>query len=57
MFFDRVSKYARIINVENVGIKPAPERRDSSYKATIGASFTAKTFIYREDAAMPGGGA
>ena len=57
MFFDRVSKYARIINVENVGIKPAPDRRDSSYKATIGASFTSKTFIYREDAEMPGGGA
>ena len=37
--------------------KPAPDRRESSYKATIGASFTAKTFIYREDAAMPGGGA
>ena len=57
MFFDRVSKYARIINVENVGIKPAPDRRDTSIKATIGASFTAKTFIYREDTEQPGGGA
>jgi len=46
LFYDRVSKHARIINVENVRIKPT---NDNSVRgATISASFTAKTFIYRE---------
>jgi type IV pilus assembly protein PilO len=53
MFFDRISKYARIINVENVNVSPAGR---GTARATIGATFTAKTFIYREQAAASGGG-
>jgi len=55
MFFDRVSKHARIINVENVRITPNTNR--SVRGATIAASFVAKTFIFREDAAAAEGGA
>ncbi|MDQ7008141.1 MAG: type 4a pilus biogenesis protein PilO [Acidobacteriota bacterium] len=55
MFFDRVSKHARIINVENVRITPNTNR--SVRTATIAASFVAKTFIFREDAAAAEGGA
>ena len=54
MFFDRVSKHARIINVENVRISPNSDR--SVRGATVAASFTAKTFIFREDAAAIEGG-
>ena len=55
MFFDRVSKYARIINVENVRISPNSDRRA---RATIRSGFVAKTFIYKEEAQRaPGGGA
>ncbi|HHN74058.1 MAG TPA: hypothetical protein ENK10_02390 [Acidobacteria bacterium] len=54
MFFDRVSKHARIINVENVRITPNNDR--SVRGATIAASFVAKTFIFREDAAAAEGG-
>lgn len=46
MFFDRVGKYARIINIENVRVIPNPDR---TVRATIQASFMAKTYIFRED--------
>jgi type IV pilus assembly protein PilO len=47
MFFDRVSKYARIINVENVKITPNSDRK---VRATIVSSFVAKTYVYRDEA-------
>lgn len=58
LFFDRVSKYARIINVENVRIAA---QRDE--KITIRADFVAKTYMFKEEppaeggTAAPGGGA
>lgn len=61
LFYDRVSKYARIINVEDVKMQP---NSDKTFRATIRATFTAKTYIYREEAdqaltaaGQPGGGA
>ncbi len=54
LFFDRISKYARIINVENVRMAPNPDRQ---IRATIRADFVAKTFIYRDEPKGPGGGA
>lgn len=53
LFYDRISKYARIINVENVRMTPNTDR---SIRATIRANFVAKTYIYKEERA-PGGGA
>lgn len=47
LFFDRISKYARIINVENVQIS---KNEDRLLKATIKASFLAKTYMFREEA-------
>jgi len=46
MFFDRVSKYARIINVENVKITPNNDRK---VRATIVSSFVAKTYVFRDE--------
>jgi type IV pilus assembly protein PilO len=43
IFFDRVSKYSRIINVDNLRIGTAKEPG-----RTINASFTATTFVYSE---------
>ncbi len=55
LFFDRISKYARIINVENVGMSPNTDR---TVRATIRANFVAKTFIYKDEKPeKPGGGA
>jgi type IV pilus assembly protein PilO len=48
VFLDRVSKYSRIINVDNLKINQARERGDK----TIRASFTATTFVYDEAAAQ-----
>ncbi len=44
MFFDRISKYARIINVTGVGLDSWRGSGDASIKA----DFTATTFIYSD---------
>jgi len=43
LFFDRLSRFSRIINVESLDLK-ATNRATSSY--SISTSFTMKTFIY-----------
>jgi len=50
LFLDRVSKYSRIINVDNLRISQSRERDKS-----ISASFTATTFVYDENAAAQQG--
>ena len=45
LFFDRVGRFSRIINIENLRVSAIP---NSIKGHSIGASFTAKTFIYRE---------
>jgi Tfp pilus assembly protein PilO len=45
LFFDRISRFSRIINIDNLNITAINRRRSSH---TISASFTAKTFIYKE---------
>ena len=49
IFLDRVSKYSRIINVDNLRIGQSRER-----DKTITASFTATTFVYDATAAKQG---
>ena len=49
LFLDRVSKYSRIINVDNLRIGTSRER-----DKTITASFTATTFVYDANAAKQG---
>ena len=45
LFFDRIGRFSRIINVENLKMS-AMNRNPRGY--TIGATFVAKTFVYRE---------
>lgn len=51
VFFDRISKYSRIINVDNVQIGT-----NSSGKGTIHSTFTATTFVYDDNAGKSQGG-
>ncbi|MEM7481300.1 MAG: type 4a pilus biogenesis protein PilO [Acidobacteriota bacterium] len=44
LLFDRVSRFSRIINVENLTVVATP----ADGGQTISASFVAKTFIYKE---------
>jgi type IV pilus assembly protein PilO len=44
-FFEQVSRFSRIINIENLQV--GAMREDSGH--TISASFRAKTFVYREE--------
>lgn len=48
LFFDRISRFSRIINVDDLTIT-AISRQGNSH--TISAGFTAKTFIYKEGGA------
>jgi Tfp pilus assembly protein PilO len=53
LFFDRISRFSRIINVENLEIKALPAAKnpkapDAANPHTISARFTAKTFVYKE---------
>jgi len=50
-FFDRMSRFSRIFNVDNLQINQARGRGTSQY--TIQASFNAKTFVYQETEAAP----
>ena len=46
MFFDRVGRFSRIINVENLGRSAPSARRAAGTRSR--ASFIAKTFVYKE---------
>lgn len=50
LFFDRVSRFSRIINIENLKVAALP---NSPKGHTINASFVAKTFIYKEPTEEP----
>lgn len=47
LFFDRLSRFSRIINVNELKITPKKSKGDGPY--TIHASFTQRTFIYKGD--------
>jgi type IV pilus assembly protein PilO len=47
MFFDRLSRFSRIINVDDLTVTPLKRVEGQHY--TIHARFTQKTFIYKED--------
>src|SRR5262245_2249092 len=49
LFFDRMSRFSRIVNVEDMNIKGL----DNVPGKSIGSNFTAKTFIYTGDEAGP----
>ena len=55
LFFDRMSRFSRIVNVEDMSIKAL----DNVPGKSIGANFIAKTFIYtgEEPGAQPAGAA
>ncbi len=49
LFFDRLSRFSRIINVTELEIRPLRTSRGESQGYTIHASFTQRTFIYKEE--------
>ncbi|OGD18156.1 MAG: hypothetical protein A2Y69_02345 [Candidatus Aminicenantes bacterium RBG_13_59_9] len=49
-FFDRLSKFARVFNIENFTIKALGNQSD---ELTISSSFTAKTYVFMEEQATP----
>ncbi len=54
LLFDRLSRFSRIINVDNLAINPRNEKK-TDY--TVHAKFIMRTFIYKEEGeTVPGGG-
>ena len=54
LFFDRIGRFSRIINIEELTITALPGAAGTH---TINADFKAKTFVYKEpDAGAPPGG-
>ncbi len=45
LFFDRISRFSRIINIEDLTIAALPSVRGTH---TLSANFKAKTFVYKE---------
>jgi Tfp pilus assembly protein PilO len=54
LFFDRISRFSRIINIENLQISAISDPKSPH---TITASFNAKTFVYKEPDLAPAAGA
>ena len=54
LFFDKMARFSRIINVEDLVLTGYPDARGGR---TLGASFTAKTFIYLGDTEPAAGAA
>lgn len=54
LFFDRIGRFSRIINVENLNVAASP----GAGGQTIAADFTVKTFVYKEtEGGQPAGAA
>jgi type IV pilus assembly protein PilO len=50
-FFEKISRYARIINADNIAIKGIDKSADRA--RTLSASCTATTFVFQEEQAVP----
>ncbi len=55
LFFDRISRFSRIINVDNLKITPFSAQRGGSSHHTIKANFMAKTFLSNDTEPEEGG--
>lgn len=53
LFFDRLSHFPRIINVDDLSISPAKGRDEQGF--TINATFTQRTYVYKETGSSGGG--
>jgi type IV pilus assembly protein PilO len=51
LFFDRLSRFSRIINVNDLVVTPFRSRGED--RNTIHAAFTQRTFIYKEETPQP----
>lgn len=51
LFFDRISRFSRVINIENLEIGAMPGKQAGLH--SIAATFSAKTFVYKEPSAEP----
>jgi type IV pilus assembly protein PilO len=57
LFFDRLSHFPRIINVDSLRVTPIVQSgRGVNAAYTIKATFTQRTYVYKEPARAPAGG-
>ncbi|HYX26541.1 MAG TPA: type 4a pilus biogenesis protein PilO [Thermoanaerobaculia bacterium] len=51
LFFDRISRFSRVINIDNLEVSAMQGKQAGAH--TIAASFSARTFVYKEPSAEP----
>jgi type IV pilus assembly protein PilO len=51
LFFDRISRFSRVINIENLEVSSMNAKQPAGGTHTISATFSAKTFVYKEPVA------
>ena len=51
LFFDRISRFSRVINIENLEVSSVTDKKALLANHTIAATFSAKTFVYKEPVA------
>jgi type IV pilus assembly protein PilO len=47
-YLDRIRQLPRIVNISNVKVHSRPSEGDAAYAASVGATYTATTFVYRD---------
>jgi type IV pilus assembly protein PilO len=48
-FLDRIRKLPRIVNINNLQVQSRASEGDAGFGSTVGATYTATTFVYREE--------
>lgn len=48
LFFDSISRFSRIVNIENLRVNALDDARAQNPQHTVTATFIAKTFVYKE---------
>jgi type IV pilus assembly protein PilO len=51
MFLDKIRQLPRIVNISNLKISGRAAEGEQSFTASVGATYTATTFVYREEQA------
>jgi hypothetical protein len=48
-FLDRIRQLPRIVNISNLRISSRAAEGEASFSASVGATYTATTFVYKEE--------
>jgi Tfp pilus assembly protein PilO len=53
-FLDRIRQLPRIVNISSLRIASRASEGEAAFTASVGATYTATTFVYRDDPVLAG---